>query len=147
MSSREHSRVGRRSFVSLLAFFLLAPFAYVWRAMAQNRALSAANREIRIAAPQQDGISFHGPVILKKLGPQIVALSARCPHLGCHIERVAGENLICPCHGSTFSLQGKRLFGPAQADLQRLSIRQEDDGATVVVTTGVVHRGGERGAR
>jgi cytochrome b6-f complex iron-sulfur subunit len=128
--------VGRRPFLGTLLVLLLAPFAFIWRSMAKNRTSAAAHRSIRIATPKADGVSFHGPVILRKTGAQLIALSARCPHLGCHIERVEGDSLICPCHGSKFSLQGKRLLGPSQKDLPRLPIRQEDGGATIVIQHG-----------
>lgn len=44
----------------------------------------------------------------------------RCPHLGCALQWNAQErSWDCPCHGSRFDRQGKRLNGPATDDLKR----------------------------
>lgn len=42
----------------------------------------------------------------------------RCPHLGCQLEWNPDElTWDCPCHGSRFDYQGKRIDCPAQEDL------------------------------
>jgi Rieske Fe-S protein len=47
------------------------------------------------------------------------AFVARCPHLGCKVERdTDGKGLTCPCHGSRFDLHGRRIAGPAKLDLE-----------------------------
>lgn len=47
-----------------------------------------------------------------------VAVSRRCTHLGCRLNFHEQENLlVCPCHQSRFSRQGKRMAGPARRDL------------------------------
>jgi len=52
-------------------------------------------------------------------------LSRRCPHLGCTLQKEdSGEKIVCPCHGSTFTLQGKYISGPAHKDMQTLSFRK-----------------------
>lgn len=43
----------------------------------------------------------------------------RCPHLGCALKWNPHErSWDCPCHGSRFSEEGKRLDGPATGDLE-----------------------------
>ena len=43
----------------------------------------------------------------------------RCPHLGCALKWNPREHSWdCPCHGSRFSAQGKRLDGPATDNLK-----------------------------
>ena len=47
-----------------------------------------------------------------------VAVSRKCTHLGCRLNFNEQENLlICPCHHSRFTRQGKRVSGPARRDL------------------------------
>jgi len=47
-----------------------------------------------------------------------VAVSRKCTHLGCRLNFNEQENLlICPCHQSRFTRQGKRVSGPARRDL------------------------------
>jgi len=43
----------------------------------------------------------------------------RCPHLGCRLKWNPQErSWDCPCHGSRFSEEGKRLNGPSTDDLE-----------------------------
>ena len=43
----------------------------------------------------------------------------RCPHLGCALKWNPVEHTWdCPCHGSRFSEDGKRIDGPATGDLK-----------------------------
>lgn len=43
----------------------------------------------------------------------------RCPHLGCALKwNPLERSWDCPCHGSRFSEEGKRLDGPATGDLE-----------------------------
>ena len=53
-----------------------------------------------------------------------VALLASCTHRGCQPDPV-GERLVCPCHGSEFSLTGEVLEGPADRPLPRYPVSRE----------------------
>ena len=44
------------------------------------------------------------------------ALSSRCTHLGCQV-RPTRRFLTCPCHGSTFDMEGRVVRGPAPKPL------------------------------
>jgi nitrite reductase/ring-hydroxylating ferredoxin subunit len=59
------------------------------------------------------------PLLLVRRGATIHAISNRCSHRGCllHEGDFSGEtSVVCPCHGSTFSLKdGALLRGPATA--------------------------------
>ena len=49
---------------------------------------------------------------------KISVLSPICTHKHCTVEYNPDEKLIiCPCHGSTYDLNGKVLKGPAKKDL------------------------------
>ncbi|MBI5510842.1 MAG: Rieske (2Fe-2S) protein [Deltaproteobacteria bacterium] len=62
------------------------------------------------------------------------AMSATCTHLGCMTQhRAAEKRFICPCHGSSFDLQGNVLGGPAPRALDRRWLGIED-GMLVVDT-------------
>jgi len=40
--------------------------------------------------------------------------SSTCTHRGCTVDRVSAKNIICPCHGSQFSIaDGSVTNGPA----------------------------------
>lgn len=45
-------------------------------------------------------------------------VTVKCPHLGCRLVFNAEEkSWDCPCHGSRFDIDGKRLSGPATSDI------------------------------
>ncbi len=56
------------------------------------------------------------------------ALSLRCTHLGCTValDRAAGE-LVCPCHGSRFALDGAVVAGPAENPLRSVPMKRDGD--------------------
>ena len=55
-----------------------------------------------------------------------LALSDQCTHSQCRIDYLAEQRLLfCPCHGSTFSLAGDVISGPATRSLMRYATRLE----------------------
>ncbi len=67
------------------------------------------------------------PVYVRRDGSgEIVALLASCTHRGCQPEPV-GDRLVCPCHGSEFSLTGSVLVGPAQRPLTRYEVSEQGE--------------------
>jgi nitrite reductase/ring-hydroxylating ferredoxin subunit len=64
------------------------------------------------------------PVIINR-GPNdtFFALNSRCTHQGCVVDGMDASNLInCPCHGSIFSIDGRRISGPATAPLTKYTV-------------------------
>ncbi|MCA1823706.1 MAG: Rieske 2Fe-2S domain-containing protein [Frankia sp.] len=65
-----------------------------------------------------------------------LALSERCPHLGCRIPLCeASKWFECPCHGSRFNRVGEYQFGPAPQGLARviLAVERRLDGKDQLV--------------
>lgn len=61
------------------------------------------------------------------------AVSAVCTHLGCVTQWKAEANMIaCPCHGSKFTPEGKKIEGPAPRPLPHYSITLTADGELLV---------------
>lgn len=49
---------------------------------------------------------------------ELLAVSVKCPHLGCQLEwNPAEKSWDCPCHGSRFDVHGALLNGPANSNL------------------------------
>lgn len=47
----------------------------------------------------------------------VYTVSVRCPHLGCQLSWNPDEkSWDCPCHGSRFTYDGKRITGPAEVN-------------------------------
>ncbi len=64
--------------------------------------------------------------VVKLSDQEVVALAPQCTHLGCayHWDEQNGE-FLCPCHTSTFSVDGKVLAGPAPRPLDRYEVKVE----------------------
>ena len=57
-----------------------------------------------------------------------VALSSRCPHLGCRLRRDQSDGRFrCACHASRFDPDGAVLRGPARRSMERLHITLRED--------------------
>lgn len=82
----------------------------------------------------------------------LMALYWKCPHLGCSVPWNPAFNgatvnfpgiigwFRCPCHGSTYSRAGIRVFGPAPRPMDTMELTVNADGS-VQVNTGKITRG------
>ena len=65
--------------------------------------------------------------VVKMPDSQVVAFSPQCTHLGCayHWDEV-NKDFLCPCHTSTFDLQGRVTSGPAPRPLDRYQVKVQN---------------------
>ena len=69
------------------------------------------------AAPVQSSL---GSLLVGHTSPDtFVALTSVCTHQTCTITGFQNQSYVCPCHGSTFDLNGHVQLGPAAASLQQ----------------------------
>ena len=60
------------------------------------------------------------------------AFSAVCTHQGCAVASVANGVIVCPCHGSQFSISdGSVKGGPAPSPLGTVAVSVDGDQVTV----------------
>lgn len=79
----------------------------------------------------------------------LLALWRKCPHLGCTVpwrstfsyEGDGGGWYRCPCHGSTYTKAGIRVFGPAPRSMDTMAI-EIDAAGNITVQTGAITPGG-----
>jgi len=58
-------------------------------------------------------------IIIKTVKGNYIALSMICTHAGCTVQYDGlGDQIFCPCHGSTYSDNGQVTGGPAPSSLQ-----------------------------
>jgi cytochrome b6-f complex iron-sulfur subunit len=123
----------RRKFLGTLILAL----AGVWslgkylspRVRQRQTLLSVAKAEL----PAQGSLVYReARVALMREGEAVYALSLVCTHLGCTVT-VTPTGLVCPCHGSSFDLQGHVLKGPADRQLPRYRVEERGDFFEVVV--------------
>ena len=100
-----------------------------------HKKFSSGNREHRISNPPQ-GLSIHGPIIISKEENQTRIFSSKCTHLGCQINKVEGEEIICPCHGSKYDKNGIPTKGPSIKALTKLDFYTDEKTKEIVVKLG-----------
>ncbi len=59
---------------------------------------------------------------------KLLAVNPICPHQGCTADWNADKkNIVCSCHGSTFSAMGEVIKGPASKPLKRYEAEIKGD--------------------
>ncbi len=78
----------------------------------------------------------------------LLALWRKCPHLGCSVPWKSTFDFQgdkgwyrCPCHGSTYTKAGIRVFGPAPRSMDTMKITVDGSG-NITVDTGKIAKGG-----
>lgn len=75
---------------------------------------------------------------LTRHNDQVVALSWKCPHLGCQVPWCeSSQEFECPCHGSVFNRVGEYREGPSPRGMDRYALSVED-GVLVIDTSTVL---------
>ncbi len=71
---------------------------------------------------------FEFPIFIVRTGEDdYVAYSSECTHFGCEVEFESFEaGYVCPCHGSTFDIEGSVTNGPAKQDLVRFDLEWDE---------------------
>lgn len=73
-------------------------------------------------------------VVVALSGGSYAALDATCTHLRCTVGyAAASNNLVCPCHGSTFGLDGTVSKPPASKPLRSYPASSDATGVTVTL--------------
>jgi nitrite reductase/ring-hydroxylating ferredoxin subunit/uncharacterized membrane protein len=109
-----HLSFGRGVGVNQTAF---EDFPSAWTALAKDDELQAGHPLRREA----DGVG----VLLVRHHGEIYAIADRCSHRGCSLAdgTLRDGTITCRCHGSTFTLDGRIVTGPATAPQPALETR------------------------
>ncbi len=81
------------------------------------------NRPFVLVKPDESAF----PICIYKIKEDTyIASLLKCTHKACELN-VGGGIYSCPCHGSEFSVSGKVLKGPAEADLKTFKIETDNE--------------------
>lgn len=144
-STVESRKIGRRGFVRNAALgavaVILAQFGAGFVRFFWPNKTGAFGKEIIVpgaSVPPVDGpplANSAGQFFLVHTQDGLMALWRKCPHLGCAVPWVQGEEQFhCPCHGSIYAYNGDRLGGPAPRPMDYMAVRVSDTGDVVVDT-------------
>ncbi|MDX6309874.1 MAG: hypothetical protein QOI06_2920 [Nocardioidaceae bacterium] len=65
-------------------------------------------------------------VVTQPTKGQYEGFSSTCTHMGCTVANISGGKIICPCHGSMYSIKdGSVLGGPAPLPLPKKPVKVE----------------------
>jgi cytochrome b6-f complex iron-sulfur subunit len=128
---------------------VVAFVVYFW-----PRKMGASGITVRAGSPtdyREGDVRYFadGRFYLVRLAEGFVALSQKCPHLGCAVpwrpefefsspEITARGVFLCPCHGSTYLPNGQVIKGPAERSMDLMAIRLAN--GQLVVDTGTVKK-------
>ncbi len=126
--------VSRRLFLWSAGLLLAAPLPAAVASMV-NRFVETRRRPRLVVVPRdvRDAVTFADGVVVTRAEGTVRAFSARCTHLGCRIDRSTGDELVCPCHGSRFHLDGSVAAGPAIRPLVPLEHEIDPDTGDLIV--------------
>jgi cytochrome b6-f complex iron-sulfur subunit len=73
-------------------------------------------------------------IVIRKDSTTVAALDAMCTHTGCTVEYASKNmDLECPCHGSTFDLNGNVTMGPALTNVKKFTAVLDATDVTVTI--------------
>ncbi|MGJ6121642.1 Rieske (2Fe-2S) protein [Mycolicibacterium sp. Y3] len=72
--------------------------------------------------PVGSGVIVDDVVLTQPTAGVFKGLSTVCTHARCAVSSVADGKITCPCHGSTFDLDGAVLKGPATKPLATVAV-------------------------
>ena len=74
------------------------------------------------------------PVMVSRLGPEIICYKTACPHLGCTVRWDGrSDEFRCACHGGTFDRTGNVIAGPPPHGLDLYQHKIDGDQLLVLV--------------
>jgi len=131
-------RLGRRAFLQATG---VAAAATAFAAcgsdeQAAKAGASAQGVELTPTAdvPVGGGVVIEEPpvVVTQPSAGEFKGFTAICPHQGCLVSEVVDAEIVCRCHGSTFSIvDGAVIQGPAGQGLAPESIAVQDGSITL----------------
>lgn len=81
--------------------------------------------------PVGSGVIVGDVVITQPTAGDFQGFSSVCTHAGCTVSEVVGASINCPCHGSSFNLDGTVAKGPAKRPLDSTQIAVQGDSITL----------------
>jgi len=123
-----NKKLNRKDFIKGLMYLLLLPILYILnRTVKDHKRFGLATQELRLKNNIPIGLSISNEVVFYKANGDLKVYSARCTHLGCRINHIEDNEIVCPCHGSRYNTEGVPIKGPSVKKLKELDFEIEQD--------------------
>lgn len=131
---KNNNALTRKDFFKKIANVSLLPIGAAWySSVARDKAGNSLSKKVRIQPFIEKGITFKDDIIINRNNHGVKVFSAKCTHLGCKINKAENNELVCPCHGSRFSLDGKVISGPAGSNLTELKTSVDKSTKEIII--------------
>lgn len=129
-----NGKLNRKDFIKGMMYIMLLPFLLLLNRMVKDhKRFGSANKVLRLSNIIPAGLSISNEIILFKTDQELKIYSSRCTHLGCKINQIEGNVIICPCHGSRYNTEGKPIKGPSIKRLQELDFELDSESNEIVI--------------
>jgi len=126
------SKNSRRYFLKTTGSLIGAACLGLWGLMVNSQQKNIRKKSISISLNESRAVIFHDDyIIINK--EHLLVLSSYCTHLGCKIQTFENGELVCPCHGSSFDLDGNPLKGPAVKPLKKYEFSTNMETKTLTI--------------
>ena len=90
----------------------------------KSELIDAKKTEREFVVIRNEKLQF--PICLFSKNGMYTALYMQCTHQGCELKPNKTV-LVCPCHGSEFSSEGKVMSAPADRDLKQFKVISDNE--------------------
>lgn len=127
-------KISRKDFIKHFWGIILLPYVLLLILMERKHNQVSKQKVIRVPAEFSGTVNFVDEVICIRSNKELKIYSSKCTHLGCRINKTHQGVLVCPCHGSSFNLDGKVLTGPASKNLTELNFVHDKETNEIVIS-------------
>jgi len=93
-------------------------------------ALDADGKSLKTVTNAPDGSRV---LVIRESATTYIALSSRCTHEGCGVDRPVDGIIVCQCHGAEYNIDGSNRTGPAVIPLTRFATTFDESTQTLTV--------------
>ena len=129
----EKPKHNRRYFLKSVFAALGIGFVVSWDKMIITHKKIKEQKFFQMSFNTNREITFHNNFVVINKEDKTKVFSSRCTHLGCKIDKSKNDQLLCPCHGSTFDLNGNATKGPAVEPLKELDFEIDELKRRIIV--------------
>jgi len=123
----------RRTFLKIILVGITAFFVFIWNKLTLNHIKTERQKESLLPLHKNKTVSFFDNYIVVNKDNTTTVFTTYCSHLGCKINKMANDRLVCPCHGSEYDLNGNVIKGPAYKNLEIIPSKITPNGKNVEI--------------